>query len=118
MAGGHADAHAATSPDRTRTWKSGLPPTYVNTVTHWWDLSQLYGSTEERNRELRSGVDGKLAIDDGMLPNEDDPKLDGVTPWAIEVPDAGLADHVFEIRYASLSAGSHPSTPSGSRPSP
>jgi hypothetical protein len=29
----------ATSPDRTRTWKSGLPPTYVNTVTHWWDLS-------------------------------------------------------------------------------
>ncbi len=68
----------ATSPDRTRTWKSGLPPTYVNTVTHWWDLSQLYGSTEERNRELRSGADGKLKIEDGMLPNEDDPKLDGV----------------------------------------
>jgi hypothetical protein len=68
----------ATSPDRTRTWKSGLPPTYVNTVTHWWDLSQLYGSTEERCRQLRSGEDGKLKLDDGMLPNEDDPKLDGV----------------------------------------
>jgi hypothetical protein len=68
----------ATSPDRTRTWKSGMPPTYVNTVTHWWDLSQVYGSTEERNRELRSGVDGKLALDDGMLPNETDPNLDGV----------------------------------------
>ena len=53
----------ATSPDRTRTWTSGLPPTYVNTVTHWWDLSQLYGSTEERNRELRSGADGKLEIE-------------------------------------------------------
>ncbi len=50
----------ATSPDRTRTWTSGLPPTYVNTVTHWWDLSQVYGSTEERNRALRSGEDGKL----------------------------------------------------------
>ncbi len=69
----------ATSPDRTRTWKSGLPPTYVNTVTHWWDLSQVYGSTEERCRALRSGEDGKLKVtDDGMLPNEDDPKLDGV----------------------------------------
>ena len=44
----------ATIADRTRTGKSGLPPTFVNTVTHWWDLSQIYGSTEERNRELRS----------------------------------------------------------------
>jgi hypothetical protein len=69
----------ATSSDRTRTWTSGLPPTYVNTVTHWWDLSQVYGSTEERNRELRSGEHGKLKLtDDGMLPNENDPHLDGV----------------------------------------
>ena len=53
----------ATSPDRTRTWTSGLPPTYVNTVTHWWDLSQIYGSTEERYRELRPGEDGKLKVE-------------------------------------------------------
>ena len=68
----------ATSPDRTRTGTSGLPPTYVNTVTHWWDGSQIYGSTEERCRELRSGEDGKLKVEDGMLPNESDPHLDGV----------------------------------------
>ena len=68
----------ATSPDRTRTNTSGLPPTYVNTVTHWWDGSQIYGSTEERNRELRSGEDGKLKVEEGMLPNETDPHLDGV----------------------------------------
>ena len=68
----------ATSPDRTRTGTSGLPPTYVNTVTHWWDGSQIYGSTEERCRELRSGEDGKLKVEDGMLPNESDPYLDGV----------------------------------------
>ena len=67
-----------TSPDRTRTWKSGLPPTYVNTVTHWWDASQIYGSTEERNRKLRAGEDGKLIVEDGLLPEEDDPKLGGV----------------------------------------
>ena len=67
-----------TSPDRTRTNRSGLPPTYVNTVTHWWDASQIYGSTEGRNRLLRAEEDGKLRIEDGRLPNETDPKLDGV----------------------------------------
>ena len=61
----------ATSPDRTRMNKSGLPPTYVNTVTHWWDGSQIYGSDEERNRELRSGVDGKLKVDGGHAPGGD-----------------------------------------------
>jgi hypothetical protein len=68
----------ATSPDRTRTWKSGLPPTYVNTVTHWWDGSQIYGSTEERNRELREGEGGRMLVEDGRLPNETRPDLDGV----------------------------------------
>jgi len=67
-----------TSADRTRTWKSGLPPTYVNTVTHWWDGSQIYGSSEERNRELRAGEDGKMATADGLLPEETDEKLGGV----------------------------------------
>src|SRR5437763_184620 len=43
-----------TSPDSTNSGGK-LPPTYINKVTPWWDGSQLYGSTEERNRELRSG---------------------------------------------------------------
>jgi hypothetical protein len=67
-----------TSPDRTRTNRSGLPPTYVNTVTHWWDASQIYGSTEGRNRLLRAGEAGKMRMEGGRLPNEADPKLDGV----------------------------------------
>jgi hypothetical protein len=67
-----------TSPDRTRTHKSGLPPTYINTVTHWWDGSQIYGSSEERNRELRTGEEGKMLVEDGRLPNERDENLDGV----------------------------------------
>lgn len=29
---------------------------------HWWSGCQIYGSTPERNRELRSGVDGKLKL--------------------------------------------------------
>ncbi len=65
-------------PDSTNSGGK-LPPTYVNKVTPWWDGSQLYGSTEERNRELRSGEDGKLAMtEDGRLPEETRPDLHGV----------------------------------------
>jgi hypothetical protein len=68
----------ATSPDRTRTGTSGLPPTYINTVTHWWDGSQIYGSSEARNRQMRTGEDGKMKIEEGRLPNEIESELDGI----------------------------------------
>jgi hypothetical protein len=55
-----------------------LPPAYMNTVTHWWDGSQIYGSTEERCRELRTGEGGKMIVEDGRLPAEDDPGLQGI----------------------------------------
>ncbi len=51
--------------------EAALPPTYRNRNTHWWDGSQLYGSSKEVNDELRSFVDGKLKLnDDGTLPTE------------------------------------------------
>lgn len=37
--------------------------TYPNEVTHWWDASQLYGSTQEIEDRLRTGPDGKLLAD-------------------------------------------------------
>jgi hypothetical protein len=55
-----------------------LPPGYINTVTHWWDGSQIYGSTEEHCRELRTGEGGKMIVEDGRLPNETKPGLDGI----------------------------------------
>jgi hypothetical protein len=66
-----------TNPDSSNAGGK-LPPTYVNKVTPWWDGSQLYGSTEERNRELRSGEDGKLAMDGERLPEETNPALHGI----------------------------------------
>ena len=66
-----------TSPDSTNSGGQ-LPPTYVNKVTSWWDGSQLYGSTEERNHQLRSGEDGKLRLEDGRLPEETRADLHGV----------------------------------------
>ncbi len=56
--------------DPTRTPDTpDLPPTYLNTATHWWDASQIYGSDAATLAQVRSGVDGKLRIGpDGLLP--------------------------------------------------
>ncbi|MFF7730033.1 peroxidase family protein [Streptomyces sp. NPDC008001] len=70
-----------TRPDsvpHTDTTGPARPPTYENTVTHWWDGSQLYGSSEERCRALRTGERGKLALTDGRLPAETAPGLSGI----------------------------------------
>ena len=49
--------------------KEETPITFINEVTHWWDGSQIYGSDQETVDHLRSGVDGKLRLnDDGTLP--------------------------------------------------
>ena len=48
------------------------PITFINEVTHWWDGSQIYGSDQETLDKLRTGVDGKLRLDDsGNLPLDD-----------------------------------------------
>ncbi|VXB99095.1 Animal haem peroxidase [Pseudomonas sp. 8AS] len=61
-----------TQADPTRTAaEAGKPQTYRNHNTHWWDGSQLYGSSKEANDEVRSFVDGKLKINaDGTLPRD------------------------------------------------
>lgn len=59
-----------TTADRSRSDQDAdLPPTFVNTMTAWWDASQIYGNDDEMVAKLRSGFDGKLTIgDDGLLP--------------------------------------------------
>ena len=66
-----------TTPDETRPPGSPQdPPTFLNTETHWWDASQLYGSNLRRQKELRiekrEGHEekGKLKIINGRLPPE------------------------------------------------
>jgi hypothetical protein len=56
-------------PDPTRCAEDeGLPPTFLNTESHWWDASAIYGSTLEKQKRLRSWVDGKLVMKEGRLP--------------------------------------------------
>ena len=54
-----------------------LPPTFVNTETHWWDGSQIYGSDKGHQQRIRTGVHGKLRpLADGPLPDPRDPDRD------------------------------------------
>jgi hypothetical protein len=44
------------------------PPTSINSLTHWWDASQLYGTGPEQQRALRTGTGGRLRLDAAGLP--------------------------------------------------
>lgn len=55
--------------DQTRTDADvELPPTYINSQSHWWDASAIYGSSQEKQDAVRSHVDGRLVLQDGLLP--------------------------------------------------
>jgi len=43
---------------------------HVNEISSWWDGSQIYGCSEAAQKRVRSGADGKLAVDPktGNLP--------------------------------------------------
>jgi hypothetical protein len=61
-----------TQADSTRSAdEAAKPQTFRNHNTHWWDGSQIYGSSKETNDKLRSFVDGKLKVDgNNRLPRE------------------------------------------------
>ncbi|MDB5471549.1 MAG: peroxidase [Caulobacter sp.] len=64
----------------------GRPQTYTNVETHWWDASQIYGSSLRRQILVRSDPitgmllqDGKLALTaDGHLPLDVGARIDGL----------------------------------------
>jgi Animal haem peroxidase len=59
-----------TRPDPTRPdHDPEAPASFLNTATHWWDGSQLYGSDRDTQARVRSFEDGKLIVQpDGLLP--------------------------------------------------
>jgi hypothetical protein len=57
-----------TPADPPKVPNSTRPPAYVNENTHWWDGSQVYGSTTATQASLRLGRDGKVLVaPDGRL---------------------------------------------------
>jgi Animal haem peroxidase len=66
-----------TLPDTTRPAGSTAPLTYLNTASHWWDGSQLYGVDPQTEKMVRAGEGGKLHVGPGgIVPLPEDPKLD------------------------------------------
>ena len=65
-----------TPDDRVNAGDEGRPTAYRNSETHWWDASQIYGSSQDRCDLVRRGTaagavpaDGKIALDaEGRLP--------------------------------------------------
>jgi hypothetical protein len=66
-----------TRPDPTAPPEPGdLPPTYANTESPWWDASNLYGSSRDHQRLVRSGKNGKLHVTaTGLIPYPTDPDV-------------------------------------------
>jgi hypothetical protein len=74
-----------TLPEAQPGGQEGRPAAYTNTESHWWDASQLYGSSLERQILVRTdpatGVmraDGKIHLDEnGFLPPDQTSKFPG-----------------------------------------
>jgi hypothetical protein len=64
---GHLSVRAtASDPGVSGEPGDGMPKSYRNKETHWWDGSQIYGSSDERMRLVRSDPSGNL-VPGGML---------------------------------------------------
>jgi hypothetical protein len=46
---------------------STRPPAYANPNSHWWDASQIYGSSQDVALRVRTGEAGKLKLEPTML---------------------------------------------------
>ena len=59
-----------TTPDPSWSLLQPLPPQYQNLVTHWWDGSQLYGTSAAQANALRAkNADGSLRAELAMDPS-------------------------------------------------
>jgi hypothetical protein len=57
-----------TQADKALDKTDEIAPAYKNVNTHWWDGSQIYGSSEARTTELRGQTtNGKLTVDEQKI---------------------------------------------------
>lgn len=92
-----------TPDDPTRPAGSeGMPQTRVNVLTHWWDGSQIYGTTPAEQQFLRAGTAGKLRVqNNGLLPLPEDPAANpALTPGFWLGPE--LLRTVFTLEHNAI----------------
>jgi hypothetical protein len=97
-------------PDPTAPADSALPPTHLNTNTHWWDGSSIYGNDLAQQRFLREGAGGRLRLADGLPPVPPDPQDNpALVPgfWL----GLGMMQTLFSMEHnsvAAMLAAAHP----------
>jgi hypothetical protein len=54
----------------------GCAPTFRTAESHWWDGSQIYGNNQQMADSLRTREDGKLRLEDDLIPHDVEAGLD------------------------------------------
>ena len=75
---GHISVRGTLADETTSERDEGMPATYRNRETHWWDGSQIYGSNAKRLQQVRTDPDGNL-VPGGRLYLQDNGLL-GIDP--------------------------------------
>jgi hypothetical protein len=71
--GGQGSPNGSSGSSGSANGRSNDSIDFGNTETHWWDGSQLYGSSQADQNKVRSFQDGKLKVDaQGRLPEDPD----------------------------------------------
>ncbi|MGH2751690.1 MAG: peroxidase family protein [Actinomycetota bacterium] len=101
--------------DPTSDLDSDLPPTFITDDSHWWDGSQIYGSTREFAEKLRAHEDGKLRIDSsGLLPKDLEEGLDLTGAAGNFWIGLGLLHTLFTLEHNSICDRLHGAYPTWS----
>lgn len=84
--------------------------TYRNSVTQWWDGSQIYGSDLDTQHSLREFAGGRLTLDDGHLPRtwRDAPKTGFNRNWWVGLDLMHTLFAREHNRIAAMLAATHP----------
>ena len=89
--------------DPTRPEGVQASPSFANTVTHWWDGSQIYGSDETTQMKVRSGDGGRLRVEpDGLLPLEAGLHQDSTGVTANYWAGLSLMHTLFTLEHNSI----------------
>ncbi|MFF4403164.1 peroxidase family protein [Streptomyces sp. NPDC001404] len=102
-----------TIPDPTRpAGDDGLPPTFLNDNSPWWDASQLYGNNLAEQRSLRTGQGGRLRVPDGPLfPDDPDKDPAGVPGFWLGL---AMMHRVFLLEHNAICDTLHDAYPAWS----
>ena len=91
---------------------AGGAPTFANVLTHWWDLSSIYGTSAAEARERRTLEGGRVHIGpDGVVPLPDgDPAKDPTREPGFWV-GIGMMASLFALEHNAICdelAAAHP----------